>query len=61
MQGESNVDSGSSRRLFEVNSAAIGTAALIRMARKGTVEIPPVIEIVGLPTKEGPRRTQSPF
>jgi hypothetical protein len=31
--------------------AAIGIAARIPMARKGTVEIRPVIEIMGLPTE----------
>jgi hypothetical protein len=31
--------------------AAIGIAARISMARKGTVEIRPVIEITGLPTE----------
>ncbi len=35
--------------------AAIGIAARIPMARKGTVEIRPVIEIAGLPTDECPR------
>jgi hypothetical protein len=34
---------------------AIGIAARIPMARKGTVEIRPVIEIAGLPTDECPR------
>ena len=38
---------------------AIGIAARIPMARKGTVEIRPVIEIAGLPTDECPRRAQS--
>jgi hypothetical protein len=35
--------------------AAIGIAARIPMARKGTVEIRPVIDIAGLPTDECPR------
>jgi hypothetical protein len=35
--------------------AAIGIAARIPMARKGTVEIRPVIEIADLPTDEWPR------
>jgi hypothetical protein len=34
---------------------AIGIAARIPMARKGTVEVRPVIEIAGLPTDEYPR------
>ena len=38
---------------------AIAIAARIPMARKGTVEIRPVIEIAGLPTDECPRRAQS--
>jgi hypothetical protein len=40
---------------------AIGIAARIPMARKGTVEIRPVIEIPGLPTDERPRLVQSLF
>ena len=39
---------------------AIGIAARIPMAHKGTVEIRPVVEIAGLPTDECPRRAQSP-
>jgi hypothetical protein len=35
---------------------AIGIGARIPMARKGTVEIRPLIEIAGLPTDECPRR-----
>jgi hypothetical protein len=40
---------------------AIGIAARMPMARKGTVEIRPVIEIPGLPTDERPRLVQSLF
>ncbi len=40
---------------------AIAIAARIPMARQGTVEIRPVIEITGLPTDECPRRAQSLF
>jgi hypothetical protein len=40
---------------------AIGIAARIPMAGKGTVEIRPVIEIVSLPTDPCPRRAQSLF
>src|SRR5919108_4943946 len=47
--------------LIEANNLdeAIGVAVRIPMARKGTVEIRPVIEIAGLPTDECPRRAQS--
>ncbi len=37
---------------------AIGIAARIPMARKGTVEIRPVVELAGLPPDERPRRAQ---
>ena len=40
---------------------AIGIAARIPMARKGTVEIRPVLEIADLPTDECSRRAQSRF
>src|SRR5207253_4213675 len=38
---------------------AIAIAARIPMARRGTVEIRPVIEIAGLPAKEVPPRSSS--
>jgi hypothetical protein len=40
---------------------AIGIAARIPIARKGTVEIRPVLEIAGLPTDERPQPAQSFF
>jgi hypothetical protein len=50
MQGRPNVDFGAPRRLSKHLDEAISIAARIPMARKGTVEIRPVIEIAGLPT-----------
>src|SRR5216684_2382858 len=49
--------------LIEANNLdeAIDIAARIPMARKGTVEVRPVIEIPGLPTDERPRLTQRLF